>query len=95
MKKKFQKLLLASGSEEGRKWGLIVDICLNSHVFSGCFIIRSEKQTEKDRIRTKDRKWCYINIPSSIVWNVEVHHDWNDGGRMYLLSKEEHKRRDK
>ena len=47
----------------------------------------------KATIRQIDRIWVCKNIPSSIWWNLEVHHEWKDGGRMYLLTKQEHKRR--
>ena len=32
----------------------------------------------------------FPNIPSSIWWFSEIHHDWEDGARMYLLTKGEH-----
>jgi len=45
----------------------------------------------KDKIRALDKTWVYHNIPSSIWWYTEVHHDWENGGIMFLISKEKHK----
>jgi len=48
------------------------------------------KYTKKRLIRQNDRSWIHHNIPSSIWWYTETHHDWKNGGRMYLLTKAEH-----
>lgn len=48
------------------------------------------RDNEKEKIRAVDRLWVYRNIPSSIHWHTEIHHEWCDAGRMYLLTKEEH-----
>lgn len=45
---------------------------------------------EKQKIRKSDRLWVYRNIPSSIHWCTEIHHNWLHGGIMYLLTKGEH-----
>lgn len=44
----------------------------------------------KGKLRHLDKAWCYRNIPSSIVWNTEIHHDWENEGIMYLLSHKDH-----
>ena len=48
------------------------------------------ERRKKASLRSVDRTWVYRNIPSSITWETEIHHDWEDGGRMYLLTKGEH-----
>lgn len=50
------------------------------------------KFREHNSIRCSDRSWCYQNIPSTILWKTEAHHDWNNSGGMYLLDPEEHRR---
>lgn len=53
---------------------------------------RSMARKRKDAMRTKDNAWVNSNIPSSIVWNTQIHHDWGDRGRMYLVSEGEHRK---
>ena len=49
-----------------------------------------QREKMKRGIRISDKRWVYQYIPSSIWWFTELHHDWKDGGRMYLLTKGEH-----
>lgn len=94
MKKKSFGLL--SGTEEGWSWDIRTQIKENEAFNAkGMFNIRNteeqyEKYREKRLIRHKDRFWVINNIPSSIWWFSEVHHDWNNDGVMYLLTKGEH-----
>ena len=48
------------------------------------------KNRYKINIRKTDKSWVYRNIPSSIVWHTEIHHNWANNGTMYLLTKGEH-----
>lgn len=45
---------------------------------------------DKQEIRNKDEFWVGWNIPSSLWRRCEIHHDWGDEGRLYLLTKAEH-----
>lgn len=47
-------------------------------------------ESDKTKIRQTDRSWVCTNIPSSLWWQCEIHHDWKDGARMYLISHVEH-----
>ena len=79
---------LASGGEEGCDWRLSLTCSSGTKNFMGNYVL--VVANEKKRLRTSDRTWVYRNIPSSIHWYTEIHHDWSDGGRMYLLSHGEH-----
>ena len=89
----YKKVYLSGGSEEGLLWELIFSCRINTTVFSGGFIFHGENKRKKNIIRGKDKQWVMRNIPSSIWWMLEIHHDWEHGARMYLLTKEEHKKR--
>ena len=84
------KTYLFGGSEEGESFEFYVYVNGNGKIGKITCLFPS-KDLFKSRTRLKDRLWFYRNIPSSIIWNVEVHHEWEDGARVYLLSKEEHK----
>lgn len=86
---------LQSGGEEGYRWELAIGIHENIKVFTGSFTFGGEEQKRRHKIRSSDKSWVIHHIPSSIWWFNEVHHDWEDGGRMYILDKKEHRRRDK
>ena len=82
-----------SGYDESQSWRL--DIVVRE---DGSFakkgttfdiIFQNPNKTKQD-IRAKDREWVMQNIPSSIWWKTQIHHVWEDGARMYLLSKLEH-----
>lgn len=87
-------ITLISGTEEGFYWSANAFIEDNGAFKNkGGFRIQypyNSLQRKKAGLRSTDRTWCYRNIPSSITWKTERHHDWEDGGRMYLLTKEEH-----
>ena len=92
-KHKAKQIYLFGGSEEKQIWELMVEIRETSYKFSGHFLFPKPENEEKHGIRVRDRTWVRNNIPSSIQWYTEIHHDWEDGGRMYLLSEKEHKRK--
>jgi hypothetical protein len=50
----------------------------------------SKEAHMKSHLRKMDREWVYRNIPSSIHWHTEIHHNWYENGTMYLLTKGEH-----
>ena len=86
---------LLSGSLEGWHWSIVIAVSDKEQFTNEGFRFSNEKELGKrDRrkrsIRTKDKSWIVWNIPSSIWWYMEVHHDWKDGARMYLLTKGEH-----
>ena len=94
--RKTKNFTLLSGTEEGWQWGIKVCVVPSGH-FHGKGTFRyhnsngeTEDRRRKETLRKQDRTWCYQNIPSSIMWFVQIHHDWDDGDRMYLLTKAEH-----
>ena len=52
--------------------------------------VHYKRNREKQLIRNKDYQWVIQNIPSSIWWHTEIHHNWANNGTMYLLTKGEH-----
>jgi len=94
--KRTKDITLVSGTIEGWLWAVRLRM-LSSGLFSarGTYNYQNQaeryiKDKDKSRIRITDKQWCYRNIPSSIVWNTEIHHNWGDNGTMYLLTKGEH-----
>ena len=51
---------------------------------------KTRNTKRKDVIRGNDRSWVHNHIPSSIAWKTQIHHDWENGGIMYLLTRGEH-----
>lgn len=97
MRTKRKSFALISGMEEGFSYVLRAIVADNGNFHSkgtsfGIENMREygKKNREKDRIRTNDRVWVYRNIPSSIHWHTEIHHNWAKNGIMYLLTKGEH-----
>jgi hypothetical protein len=94
---KTKSVVLLSGTIEGWCYRCTVQIIKNGR-FKGKgqnFTTRNSKEereshVEKITIRKKDQNWVRQNIPSSIWWYTENHHDWKDGGRLYLLTEAEH-----
>lgn len=93
--KQHKEIYLACGSEKGFKWKLRLAVSTETQNFEGGFSLSTDSTRKKDIIREKDRQWVYRNLPSSIHWYCEIHHDWKLGGKMFLLTKEEHKKRTK
>ena len=85
---------LIGGSEEGQHWDLRLDIREKTNNFIGYFRFYTPP-LYKSTTRNKDWRWVASNIPSSIWWGKQIHHDWENGARMYILDKKEHRRRDK
>ena len=86
-----------SGTEKGWHWKIPLRINENGNFYNtgGSFDFFDtkkiyEEKRNKVKIRGADREWVFRNIPSSIVWATQIHHDWVDGARMYLISKGEH-----
>jgi len=50
------------------------------------------KRLLRKRIRHNDWEWVLYNIPSSIAWKTVIHHDWEAGARMRLITPEEHRK---
>ena len=94
---KTKTVTLFSGSEGKQHWSVVVVITKIGNfqgkgtILTDCsYEDISEKRKRRGYIRIKDREWVYRNIPSTIAWKTQIHHDWEDGARMYLLSKGEH-----
>ena len=83
-------IYLASGGEEGFAWELQLNVSKGMKAFPGHFLIEDEDGKIKSNTRSRDKSWVVNNIPSSLWWNLQRHHDWEDGGRLYLLTKKEH-----
>ena len=87
---------LLSGTEEDWYWRVVTKVYETGNFENkgGFDMLNSTKYRDRNRVkirmRISDRTWVKNNIPSSIWWFTEVHHNWKDGGRMYLLSKSEH-----
>ena len=88
---------LGSGTIENWNWRLSVEVKENETFGSrgSSFKFRDVKERAiknkiKIQIRNSDREWVRNNIPSSIWWYTENHHEWGDGARLYLLTKAEH-----
>ena len=96
LEKRVKSFTLLSGMEENWHWDIICKIKGNGAFRrKGAYTVvdtkeQREKYKEKNLLRQKDKLWVANNIPSSIWWFSEVHHDWNNGGVMYLLTKGEH-----
>ena len=95
-KARFKSKALISGSEETWQWTITCSVKGNG-AFNAKGLIRTIdikrrkiKDSLKEAIRDKDRKWAKDNIPSGILWNTEKHHDWENGARLYFLTKKEH-----
>ena len=97
MKMRTKSSTLLFGTEEGWSWNIRVGVYENG-TFSttgASFHLQNQKSRHKrdlvkERIRAMDRTWVYRNIPSSIHWHTQIHHDWANNGTMYLLAKGEH-----
>lgn len=90
--KRFTQL---SGTINGWYWSVRLEIGKEGGIQYIGFDYKNSIETYlktkvKCSIRARDRQWVMRNIPSSIWWGTEIHHNWKDGGRMYLLSKGEH-----
>ena len=78
--------------EDAVDYSIITRVARNGSFYAKGEIHSREtpKRTENRKLGRKDREFFNTHMPSSIMWNVEVHHDWENGGICYLLSKEEH-----
>jgi hypothetical protein len=96
MKSSKRRFLGQAGHQEGKLVGRVSLYCnTEGKVWQSIgFFFDSEPQ-DKATIRQTDRVWVCKNIPSTMWWGSEVHHDWDNGGVMYILTLKEHKRRDK
>jgi len=81
---------LVAGVEEGSEWNLHINVYPGSANFQGNFALGIKRDKVKALQRQKDKNWVIWNIPSSIWWHMEIHHDWEAGGVMYLLTHKEH-----
>jgi hypothetical protein len=85
-------VFLVGGSFEGWKWNIYQSVTIKGKVSSFNFTF---VDPFKAKTRRLDKQWIAYNIPSSLWWKLDMHHNWEDGGRMYLLTPKEHKERDK
>ena len=88
-------IYISGGTEAGLTYQLRLPVYRNGSVQAIYFRLQDISDRKKQRIRYKDRIWVASNIPSSLWWGKEIHHDWEDGGKMYLLTKGEHLEREK
>lgn len=88
---------LLSGWLEGSGWAIATKIQKDgSFINKGEIVLdnrheRYIRQKEHERIRRSDRYWVLTRIPASMAMGCEIHHDWNDGGRMRLIPWQEHR----
>ena len=45
----------------------------------------------KDRIRSSDYHWLERRVGRHFLKGKEIHHEWEDGARCYILNKDVHK----
>lgn len=82
--------------EKSFSFNISVRVCENSSFCSKGNISLKDNLSDYHRnkkhvnLRRLDREWVHTHIPSSIWWNTEIHHDWENDGIMYLLTKNEH-----
>ena len=98
-KEKFKptkSITLSSGSIDGFVWKIAVRIRVNGSIKERGPIFTKDRRRyylqdkEKEKIRRSDRYWVETRIPFSIRNGCEIHHDWENGGTMYLIPKVEH-----
>ena len=95
--RKGKSFVLFGHSEDGYRLNVVMSV-IPSGGFQGKGIFlyaypykqQSKKSKKQEQIRRGDRIWVYRNIPSSIHWHTEIHHNWANNGTMYLLTKGEH-----
>ena len=95
--KRVKAQTLLSGTEEGHSWYISVVVYEDGTFFnrgSGFYFRNHKEKRDKDKfkikIRANDRYWVIRHIPLSIWEKKQMHHDWNNGGRLYLLTRNEH-----
>lgn len=81
-----KEIYLAGGGEEGAIWEIFQNVGITgllrpSHI--------KTKEANKIRIRQQDWRWVKHNL-GNFGGVYEIHHDWEHGANMYLLTKEEH-----
>ena len=94
-KMKTKGFSLYSQGEEGALLQVIQHINEEGLVYALSFSYRSRadvRYNQKVKTRNKDKTWIYHNIPSSIWWHTAMHHEWKNGGVMFLLTPEEHRK---
>lgn len=94
-KRKQRNVWIGGGIEGGLAYELRLSVYRNGNVEGISFSLRDNSDMKKKRVRYKDRIWVALNLPSFLWWGKEIHHEWEDGARMYLLTKEEHLEREK
>ncbi len=51
----------------------------------------NQKQKKKQNLRRHDRHWKADKFPSAWAKQFQLHHDWENGARVYFLTPEEHR----
>ena len=97
MRMRIKLFIQLGGTVEGFRWRIPLQIKENGTFNDkGSINILNTKERYygkdniKIKLRKKDKNWVIYHIPSSIWWHTVIHHDWDNGGTMYLLSHKEH-----
>ena len=95
--RKGKHIVLYGYSEGGYRLNIVMSVipsggfqAKGSFIYAYPYRERTKRSKKQEQIRRADRVWVYRNIPSSIWWHTEIHHDWTNNGTMYLLTKGEH-----
>ena len=81
--------MLLCGKEEKQEWRLCLKITPITRKFTGYFRLESIEDAHKRNIRHNDRRWVKRNLPC-YRGVYEIHHNWNNAGRMQLLTRQQH-----
>ena len=90
---KEKQIVLAQGSEDGYYYR-VVSVIRKSGGFhsTALFHIIGRKLSEKGRIRINDRCWFVRHLGKEYMKGKEVHHEWENNAKCFVLDTKEHRR---
>ena len=94
MTKGAKQISLASGTERGFSWNLRIAVFSLSSNFTGAFKLESEEEAYKRKIRNNDQHWVRKHLLASYRGEFEIHHNWQNGARMQLVTPVRHRELD-
>lgn len=98
---------LLEGTEEGIRYAITMEVYNTSgfkakgRIRQWIGSVRSMKKEDltpiqiyKHRIRNKDRMYFNLHLGKEYMKDKEVHHEWENNARAFVLTKKEHKEAD-